>query len=91
MPTKDGTLLFYIDIQGLNQIMKKNRYPILLLSKVIDCLWSAYDFRNFYNFRAYHSCCIAHGDELETMFGTCYSHYKYTVIVFGLVNSLAAF
>jgi hypothetical protein len=36
VPKKDGTLRLCVDFRGLHQIMKKNQYPLLLISKAID-------------------------------------------------------
>ncbi len=40
---------------------------------------------------AYPRLWIAQGDEWKTMFCMHYDHYKYTVVLFGLVNAPAAF
>jgi hypothetical protein len=39
--------------------------------------------------RAYNLIRIKKGEEWKTAFRTCYSHYKYTVMLFGLTNALA--
>ena len=33
---KDGSLKLYVDYRGLNSIIVKNRYPLLLITKIID-------------------------------------------------------
>ena len=35
-PKKDGSLYLYIDYRGLNAITIKNRYPLPLITKIID-------------------------------------------------------
>ncbi len=80
-----------MDFRGLNQITKKNRYPLPLISEAIDCLSGARYFTKLDIREAYHRLRIAPGDEWKTAFRTCHGHYKYTVIPFSLVNALAAF
>jgi hypothetical protein len=41
--------------------------------------------------KAYHRLRIAPGDKWKTAFRTCYGHYEYTVVPFGLVNASTAF
>ncbi len=41
VPKKDGTLRLCVDFRGLNQITKKNRYPLPLISESIDRLAGA--------------------------------------------------
>ena len=36
IPKKDRSLWLCIDYRGLNKITIKNRYPLLLLSKILD-------------------------------------------------------
>jgi hypothetical protein len=38
MPNKYGTRRLCVDFHGLSKITKKNCYPLLLISKVIDYL-----------------------------------------------------
>jgi hypothetical protein len=42
VPKKDGTLQLCVDFRGLNQMTKKNRYPLLLISEAIDRLSGAH-------------------------------------------------
>ncbi len=90
-PKKDGTLRLRVDFRGLNQITKKNRYPLPLISEVIDRLSGACYFTKLNIREAYHRLRIASGDEWKTALCTRYGHYEYTVVVFGLVNAPAAF
>ncbi len=40
---------------------------------------------------AYNLVCIRKGDEWKPTFRTCYKHFKYVVMHFGLINALAIF
>jgi hypothetical protein len=88
---KDGTLRLCVDFRGLNQITKRNRYPLLLISKSIDRLACARYFMKLDIRETYHRLRITSGDEWETALRRPYGHYVYTVVPFGLGNAPAAF
>jgi hypothetical protein len=88
---KDDSLRLCVDHRELNQISWTNCYPLPLISEAIGCLLGAkfytkQDIRN-----AYHRVRVAEGEEYKTAFRTCYGHYEYTVMPFGLANTPAAF
>jgi hypothetical protein len=91
VPKKDGTLQLCVDFHGLNQITKKNRYPLPLISEAIDRLSGARYFTKLDNREANHRLRIAPGDEWKTAFRTRYGYYEYTVVPLGIVNALVAF
>jgi hypothetical protein len=41
VPKKDSTLRLCVDFRGLNQITKKNRYPLPLISELVNRLASS--------------------------------------------------
>ena len=49
-------------------------------------IFSKLDFRE-----RYYLIHMKKGDEWKTSFRTCYSHFEYTVMPFGLANALAIF
>jgi len=80
-----------VDYRGLNKITKKNRYPLPLISGLLDRLctkkiFTKLDFRGAYNLLR-----IRPGDEWKTTFCTRYGHFEYTVMPFGLTNAPAVF
>ena len=88
---KDGSLRLCIDFQGLNKITKKDRYPLPLISDLVDSpsrakIYSKIDLRH-----AYHLVRIAPGDEWKTAFHMHYGSYEWLVMPFGLTNAPAAF
>ena len=36
VPKKDGSLKLYVDYRGLNSIIVKNRYPLPLITEIMD-------------------------------------------------------
>ena len=88
---KDGSLHLCVDFRGLNKITKKDRYPLPLISNLLDSpsrakVYSKIDLRH-----AYHLVRIAPGDEWKTAFRTRYGSYEWLVMPFGLTNAPAAF
>jgi hypothetical protein len=84
-------LRLYINFRGLNQISRKNCYPLPLISEAIDRLSDAKFHTKLDICNAYHRVRVIKGMEWKTAFRTCYSHYEYTVMPSGLATALAAF
>ena len=73
---KDGSLYLCVDFRGLNCISKKDRYPLPLISDLLDSprkaqVCSKIDLRH-----AYHLVRIANGDEWKTAFRTHYRSFE---------------
>ena len=88
---KDGSLRLCFDFCGLNKITKKDRYPLPLISNLLDApkksrIYSKIDLRH-----AYHLVRIAKGDEWKTAFQTRYGSFEWLVMPFGLTNPPASF
>ena len=80
-----------MDYQELNTVTKKARYPLPLISEVIDRLRTAKYFTKLDIKDAYHNIRVRHGDEWKTAFRTRYGLFEYTVMPFGLTNAPATF
>ncbi|GAW05661.1 hypothetical protein LENED_007533 [Lentinula edodes] len=91
VPKKDGKLRLCVDFRGLNHITKKDRYPLPLISDLLDTPKQAKIYTKLDLAHAYHLVRIAEGDEWKTTFQTCYGSYKWKVMPFGLANTPAAF
>ena len=88
---KDGTLRLCVDYRGLIRITKKDRYPLPLISDLLDApgkarYYTKIDLRHTYNLVR-----VASGDEWKTAFRTRYGSFEYLVMPFGLSNAPAAF
>jgi len=88
---KDGSLRLCIDYQGLNKISKKDRYPLPLISDLLDSPSQAKVYTKIDLRHTYHLVHIAEGDEWKTAFRTCYDSYELQVMPFSLTNAPAAF
>ncbi|KAF8826377.1 hypothetical protein HHX47_DHR5000216 [Lentinula edodes] len=91
VPKKDGKLRLCVDFRSLNRITKKDRYPLPLISDLLDALKRAKIYTKLDLAHAYHLVRIAEGDEWKTTFRTCYGSYEWKVMLFGLTNAPAAF
>ena len=67
---KDGSLCLCVDFCGLNCIFKKNCYPLLLISNLLDSPRKAWVYSKIDLHYAYNLVRIANGDEWKTAFRT---------------------
>ena len=91
VPKKDGSLRPCIDYRKLNELTKKNRYPLpridILQDRLLGAVWfTAIDIRD-----AYYRVRMKAGEEWKTAFRTRYGLYEYLVMPFGLTNAPATF
>ena len=91
VPKKDGTLRLCVDYRGLNAVTVKNRYPLPLITEILDRLVGAKFYTKLDLRDAYHRIRIRVGDEWKTAFRTRYGHFEYRVMPFGLTNAPATF
>ena len=88
---KDGSLRLCVDYRGINKITIKNRYPLPLISELLDRLRTAKVFSKIDLRGAYNLLRIKHGEEWKTAFRTRYGLFEYKVMPFGLTNAPASF
>jgi len=88
---KDGKLRLCAEYRALNQVTKKDRHPLALISEALDRLGGAKYFTKLDIKDTYHNIRIREGDEWKTTFSTKLGTYKYLVMPFGLSNAPAAF
>ena len=88
---KDGSLRHCVDYRALNEVTKKDRYPLPLIGEALDCLHTAKYFTKLDIKEAYHNVRIKKGDEWKTTFTSKYATYEYLVMPFGLCNAPATF
>ncbi|SJL05370.1 uncharacterized protein ARMOST_08737 [Armillaria ostoyae] len=88
---KDGSLRPVQDYRKLNEMTIKNRYPLPLISELIDKLQGAKYFTKLDVRWGYNNVRIKEGDEHKAAFRTNRGLFKPTVMFFGLTNSPATF
>ena len=88
---KSGELRPCVDYRGLNEMTIKNRYPLPLISELLDRLGSARVFTKIDLRGAYNLVRIKSGDEWKTAFRSRFGHFEYVVMPFGLTNAPAVF
>jgi len=89
--TKDGKLRLCADYVAFNEVTKKDRHPLPLISEALDRLGGAKYFTKLDIKDTYHNIRIREGDEWKTTFSTKLGTYEYLVMPFGLSNAPAAF
>ena len=90
-PKKDGTFRPVVDYRGLNAITIKNRYPLPLISELLDRVAGAKYFTKLDIRDAYNLIRIRKGDEWKTAFRSRFGLFEYLVLPFGLTNAPASF
>lgn len=88
---KDGGLRPIQDYRKLNAITIKNRYPLPLISELVDKLKGAKWFTKLDVRWGYNNIRIKEGDEWKAAFLTNRGLFEPTVMFFGLTNSPATF
>ena len=88
---KDGKLRPVQDYRRLNAMTVKNRYPLPLISEVIDKLSGARYFTKFDVRWGYNNVRLKEGDEWKVAFITNRGLFEPCVMFFGLTNSPATF
>ena len=88
---KDGTLRLVQDYRALNAITIKNRYPLPLISDLVNQLRGAKYFTKLDVRWGYNNVHMKDGDEWKAAFRTNQGLYEPTVMFFGLTNSPATF
>ena len=86
-----GGLRFCIDYRRLNNIVKKDRYPLPLWKETLQTLGRAKWFTKLDVTAAFHRIRVKEGDEWLTAFKTRFGLFQWNVAPFGFVNSPAAF
>jgi hypothetical protein len=86
-----GGLRFCVDYRGLNQITRKDRYPLPLIYETLRNIGKAKWFTKLDVVAAFHKIRIKEGDEWMTAFRTRYGLFEWMVTPFGLANAPSTF
>jgi hypothetical protein len=63
VPKADSTIRLCVNYRGLNKVTIKNRYPIPLVSEILDRLLKAKLFTKLNLYNAYYRLCVKEGDK----------------------------
>jgi len=81
---RDSKLRPCTDYRALNEVTKKDRHPLPLISEALDRLGGVKYFPKLDIKNGYHNIRIRDGEELKTTFSTKLRTYEYLVMPFGL-------
>jgi hypothetical protein len=87
----DGSLRLCVDYRKLNDLTKKDPYPIPLIDEMMARICKAKVFTKLDIQQAFHRIRMSPESEDYTTFRTRYGTYKYKVLPFGLMNGPATF
>ena len=80
-----------MDYRGLNDITRKDRYPLPLIKEILSGISKVRYFTKLDIIMAFYKIRIAKGQEWITAFRTRYELFEYLVIPFGLTGAPATF
>ena len=86
-----GRLRFCVDYRALNEITRKDRYPLPLIHETLNQISRAKWFTKLDVTAAFWKIRISQGDEWLTAFRTRYGLYEWLVTPFGMANAPSTF
>jgi hypothetical protein len=91
MPKKNGKLKFCVDFKKLNEVTKKNPYPLPFFNEVLNNVarYEVYSFLDGYS--RYHQIFIALEDRYKTTFVTNWGTIVWMAMPFGVKNGPPTF
>lgn len=86
-----GGLRFCVDYRKLNEITRKDRTPLPLISETLRLMANASWYTKLDVSAAFHKIRIKEGDEWKTAFRTRFGSFEWLVTPFGLTGAPATF
>ncbi len=88
---KDGSMRFVVDYRDLNDVTKKDAYPMPNLKDILDKINGSCYFSKMDMASAYWAVPIREQDKEKTAFSVPRGQYEMNVMAFGLCNSQATY
>ena len=88
---KDGSSRFCVDYRKLNEVTRKDAYPLPRIETCLDALGGSRYFSTFDLRSGYHQVKMDGGDADKTSFVTRKGTFRFKVLPFGLTNAGATF
>lgn len=88
---KDNTVRWCIDYRKLNDVTRKDAYPLPRIDTCLDCLSSAKIFSTLDLQSEYWQLEVSEKDRPKTAFVTKYGPFEYRKMPFGLCNAPSTF
>jgi hypothetical protein len=86
-----GGIRFCVDYRALNNMTRKDRYPLPLFTETLRNVAKAQWFTKLDVIAAFHKLRLEEGEEWKTAFRTRYGLFEWRVVPFGLTGAPAAF
>ena len=80
-----------MDYRGLNDITRKDRYPLLLIKETLSGILKVRYFTKLDITAVFYKIRITKGYEWMIVFRTRYGLFEYLVILFSLIGALVTF
>ena len=88
---KDNSMRFVCDFRGLNDVTKKDTYPLPHIRDIIDKMHGAKYWTTLDAASAYWSIPLAEADKEKTAFSVPQGKFEFNVTPYGLCNAGASY
>ena len=91
VPKRDGSIRLCIDYRRINEVTKKDVYPIPRIDEMLDALNKSKYYTVLDMCQGYHQVPVKESDKEKTAFSYFGGHFEFNFMPFGLCNSAPTF